>query len=964
MLIERECELERLVALLGGPVTGTAVLVHGDSGSGKSGFLRAAVERARRDGDTVVVASGDALEAGYPFGVVKQLFERLAVDAAAGPGGADRADGLLGGPAAAAARVLAPWLPAGAPGADGADPGPHPDADPTTLNGLYWLAVHLASAGRLVIVVDDLQWADAPSLRWLRYLLRRAGSLPVVVIATLGPGRAAADNEELGAVLPLFRHQLTLSGLGPEDTAAVVRELFGSPADPAFTAECHRATGGNPFLLYALLRSLRSAGLAPDARTAADLLRHVPPDVGRAVYTLLANTGPDAAAVAQAVAVLGGSPAVELLAGATGLTEGRTADAGDALVRAGLMVRCGDGLRFVCATLATAVADGVVPSARQDLHLRAARLLAARQAPLDRIAGHLLRAPVGEPDTAEVLRRAAVAAVRDGRPDLAAAYSRRALREPLGEDDRATLLITRGEAELATSVPAAVDHLRRGLALSRRPEERTSAARTLAGALFALDRYPDGLEVLSSTSEAVRAQDAAGALHLEAEHAFAALSRAGSAAAALPRLLDMDLADAAGGAAERPMAALLSLRAAMAGEDPARVVALARQALDEGPHPVEDRSGVYLAAVLALGAVGQAGLALAHAEAAVAASLARGSALARARARVARAGVHSRLGRVPQARADAEAALRALAEIGVGPRNSYCVAPQAVLIDSLVKQGLPAQAAAQLGDAGLDGDLDGHWGNDYVLLVRGRLLVASGRPQDALADFLACGRRMTARSMPGPGFLAWRAEAALTQAALGRHEAARTLAAEELDLARDLGVPECVGGALRVAGAVTGGPEGLAMLRQAVELLAGTTAALGHAQALADLGTHARRAGRFDEAREHLQQAADLAHGLGATAVADRALAELRAIGDRPRTRTFSGVAALTPTERRVSALAAQGLTNREIAQQLFVGLRTVEVHLTNTYGKLGIGGRPELAAALGAEGGAGDEDGGGAGAG
>ncbi|MEV4612609.1 AAA family ATPase [Kitasatospora sp. NPDC049258] len=947
MLIGRECELERLVELLGGPVTGTAVLVHGDSGSGKSGFLRAAVERARRDGDTVVVASGDPLEADYDFGVVKQLFERLAVEAAmAGP---DGAGGLLAGHAAAAALVLAPWV-VPAPTAEEPAEAAAPDrgADPTTLNGLYWLAVHLTALGRLVIVIDDLQWADAASLRWLRYLLRRAGSLPVVVIATLGPGRAPADNEELGAVLPLFRHQLTLSGLGPQDTAAVIRELFGSTADPAFTAECHRATGGNPFLLYTLLRSLRSAGLPPDARTAADLLRHVPPDVGRAVYTLLANTGPHAAAVAQAVAVLGGTPAVELVAEAAGLTEGEAADAGDALVRAGLVVRCGDGLRFVCPTLATAVADGVVPSARQELHRRAARLLMARQAPVDLIAGHLLRSPVGEPGTAEVLRRAAVAAVQDGRPDRAAAYTRRALREPLAEDDRATLLITRGEAELATSVPAAVDHLRLGLALSRCPEERTTAARTLAGALFALDRYPDGLEVLSSTSEAVRAQDAAGALRLEAEHAFASLSQAGSAAAVLPRLLELDLADAEGGAAERPLAALLSLRAAMTGDDPAQVVALARQALSEGLHPAEDRSGVYLAAVLALGAAGQAGLALAYAETAVAASRTRGPALVRARARAARAGVYSRLGRVPQARADAEAALQALAEIGVGPRNSYCVAPHAILIDSLVKQGRPEEAWAQLEHAGLTGELDGHWINDYVLLVRGRLLAASGRPQDALADFLACGRRMCARAMPGPGFLAWRAEAALMHAALGRHEAARTLAAEELDLARDWGVPESVGSALRAAGAVTGGPEGLAMLRQSVEVLAGTTASLGHAQALADLGAHARRAGRFDEARDHLQQAVDLAHGIGATAVADRALAELRAIGDRPRTRAFSGVDALTPTERRVSALAAQGLTNREIAQQLFVGLRTVEVHLTNTYGKLGISGRPELAEALG----------------
>ncbi|WP_160159204.1 helix-turn-helix transcriptional regulator [Streptomyces sp. SLBN-118] len=90
-----------------------------------------------------------------------------------------------------------------------------------------------------------------------------------------------------------------------------------------------------------------------------------------------------------------------------------------------------------------------------------------------------------------------------------------------------------------------------------------------------------------------------------------------------------------------------------------------------------------------------------------------------------------------------------------------------------------------------------------------------------------------------------------------------------------------------------------------------------------------------------------LAHACNAGVVAEGALRELRALGDRPRTRTFHGVDALTPTERRVADLAAGGMTNREIAQHLFVGLRTVEIHLTHVYGKLGIKGRQGLAEAL-----------------
>lgn len=91
----------------------------------------------------------------------------------------------------------------------------------------------------------------------------------------------------------------------------------------------------------------------------------------------------------------------------------------------------------------------------------------------------------------------------------------------------------------------------------------------------------------------------------------------------------------------------------------------------------------------------------------------------------------------------------------------------------------------------------------------------------------------------------------------------------------------------------------------------------------------------------------DLAHTCGATPLVDRARDELRAAGARPRRYRSTGVAALTASERRVAEMAAGGMTNRDIAQGLFVTLRTVEVHLTHSYAKLGITARTELAEAL-----------------
>jgi DNA-binding NarL/FixJ family response regulator len=114
------------------------------------------------------------------------------------------------------------------------------------------------------------------------------------------------------------------------------------------------------------------------------------------------------------------------------------------------------------------------------------------------------------------------------------------------------------------------------------------------------------------------------------------------------------------------------------------------------------------------------------------------------------------------------------------------------------------------------------------------------------------------------------------------------------------------------------------------------------------LGAALRRANRRAAARDHLREALELATVCGAAALAARAETELLATGARPRRIALSGVASLTPSERRVAEMAAEGPTNREIAQALFVTQRTVEVHLTSIYRKLAISSRSQLAAALG----------------
>src|SRR5205823_2230508 len=209
------------------------------------------------------------------------------------------------------------------------------------------------------------------------------------------------------------------------------------------------------------------------------------------------------------------------------------------------------------------------------------------------------------------------------------------------------------------------------------------------------------------------------------------------------------------------------------------------------------------------------------------------------------------------------------------------------------------------------------------------------------------GKGLTQAMVTCPSYLPWRSQAALAQLALGDQESAGRLAEEELELARAFGAPRALGVAKRAVGVVAGGDRGELLLREAIDAFEHGDAKLERARALADLGALLRRRNRRTEARELLRDALDVAHRLGATPLAARAETELRATGARPRRVVLTGLDSLTASELRVCELASHGLTNREIAQSLFVTARTVEGHLTSVFRKLRVHSRDELPAAL-----------------
>ena len=219
------------------------------------------------------------------------------------------------------------------------------------------------------------------------------------------------------------------------------------------------------------------------------------------------------------------------------------------------------------------------------------------------------------------------------------------------------------------------------------------------------------------------------------------------------------------------------------------------------------------------------------------------------------------------------------------------------------------------------------------------------RHEDALDAFLAAGRRLDALLVTNPTVIPWRSQAGLAARRLGRDAQARELIDDELALARGYGAPYAIGTAQTAGALLARGEESVTRLREAADLLAGAGAHVAHARALAHLGAAIRRDGRQVDARRVLREAVAVADGVGATAVAREARDELRLAGGRaPAAATGDG---LTPSERRVAERAADGESNRDIAAALFLTVKSVEWHLGNTYRKLGIRGRGELAASL-----------------
>ncbi len=546
------------------------------------------------------------------------------------------------------------------------------------------------------------------------------------------------------------------------------------------------------------------------------------------------------------------------------------------------------------------------------------------------------------PSAAAALIEAAREALGRGRPDVAVAYLRRALRKPLAADNQVMVLFELGRAEAYMDLPAAIEHLDEAVRRSPTPSQYRRAAGELASLLALNGRGWAAVGHAGHRIEPIRPDPTEYTPNL-------AEMWLQDAATARPAVTWLDEIGPQAFPDDPRLSSLLAAREAWRG---CAVAAreLAELTLASATIRVDDASA-YLRAALVLADLGRLEEARSRCDALVEAAQRWGHVPILASAHSARSIVGRRLGAFADALEDAQTGLEMLIGCGADARAGASAEFLARLVHVLVDIGRNGDAASHLERTDLAGELHGEVRRSRaaaaVLFARGRLRLAEGRLEHAIRDLLAAGRRLTAWTADSSALMPWRSEVATALLRIGDRTTALRYAAEEVELARQWGVAWPIGRALCVEATVVGGPRGLAMLEESLSMLAGSAAQADLVRCQIEYGAALRRSGRPVAARRLLHTALDLAQQCQSPVLVERARAELAAAGGRRPKARLADSAGLTAAERRTATLAAAGQTNRQIAQALFVGRRTVEIHLTNAYRKLGIAGREELESAL-----------------
>ncbi|WP_370944670.1 LuxR C-terminal-related transcriptional regulator [Amycolatopsis sp. cg5] len=927
--VDRGAELAQVTHLLTESVRSVPGIgcIEGSIGLGKTSVLQETIRTAKDFGFRILSSRASATETGFGLGVVTQLFEPSSANPMSPPPDTVLCCGEVG-----SCRHQGEL------------------SEQRILQGLYRAVRVLAGTSPVLIAVDDVEHADLPSLNWLAYLRRRFDELPVAVVVTRG---SAHDDHDPGPLREVISGatRIGLTGLDPQACARMLVSAYGGPVANEFAATCHEVTAGNPHLLRELLRELRAANLPPSARTAADLLTHAPSEISREMLSRLRQGGPEAPELFRAVAVLT-TANLELATAAAGIPRDSAGKAAQTAVGLGLCTP-GETIALVHPLVRGAVVNGMTAVERSRIHARAAQFLREGFAPAGHIARHLLEAePIGEPWAQSSLREAAEHAMADGAPAEAIRYLNRLLREPLPEDARGEVLVELGEAQCHVDPQAALGYLTKAADQNMEAPAEGRMALALAYGLGQREMHGEAVATLENaiTRVAVVDPDLAQRLDLAAlclgmEESYVAPA----VQARMRRLLTTPMTSARN---ERLFTVIRAFHTSMVGGHAGTAMRLLhasgavtpRKAGEPGGRQIIDQWS-FAYAVVTLLSLDELELARRLCADAIANTAERDLPVASSLILGLQCHVAGRLGLLREAEAAAVTSLKQLDGLGIEHGSGVVVAVSG-LVAALIEQGELRRAAELLAERGLDDELPEFAHYDTALHQRGKLRAALGDHEGALHDQLECGRLMEnrgARNAAQP----WLGEAALAYARLGDRDSAIAFAQEQLQIAREWGKPTELGIALRVAGLVTGGETGAELLSESVAALQRSQAKTELAHSLVEWGGVLRDRERRAEACASLRRAHELAKAAGAIPLMSRAASELRAAGGRSSRAGHADPTTLTEQEQHVASRAAQGLTNREIASELFVSSRAVEMYLTRAYRKLGIQGRRQLTDAL-----------------
>ncbi|MFF8880230.1 ATP-binding protein [Streptomyces flaveolus] len=821
--------------------SGSLLVCRGEAGLGKTALLAETRRIAEARGCTVWSARGGETLRSVPFNVVRQLLQPALVSMLP-----DEARDYLGD-----------WYDIAGPALGIAEPGER-QADPQGVcDGLVAAVRRLARREwPLVLLIDDVHWADQETLRWLAALAERLDETSALLVIARRPDGVTGDSaRHLDAAEAAGRPLAPLSALTPEATAGLTRATVGAHADGAFCREVWAVTDGNPYETVELLAKVQDSELEPVESRAAELRALNRSARGGGLVARLEQLGIDATRFAWAAAILGTGITVDMVARLATLDRGDAVRCAELLGTARILTgpdpaagQAADGdLEFVHPLIATAVYNSIPDALRRAMHGIAAQLVADSGLGAAAASRHLLQVhPDDDQDVVRQLRDAAREHLAVGAPDAARRCLERALEEPPLPEAHARVLYELGCATLLTAPATTIGHLRTALAMPGLDgDERVDAVFRLSQALLHNDQLEEAVRTVEA--ESARNPDPSARLRLQAVQYMWEGIHAGETASPgrSARLAELAATCTGRDNAERALLILRGFDAMTHGENAEEVVELCDRALVNGRLApglgwTDTEWGLELPMMLASAyaycdRLDRAEALFTEALRAYETAGWSGGHLALAHAYVGLG--HRRRGRLREAEKSLRESLRIAERVGRGLPLYWSATCN--LIDTLLARGHVEEARSLADQYGFAPPYPSTIVLPDPRTVRGRLLLATGRTKDGINELEAAEKAAAARGRHNPVVVPWATDLARALAAEDPGRAAQ-LASDARRQAERFGTDTAIGEALRCAAALETGQRAVRLAAQAVAYLEASPCQYEHAAARVEYGIAAR----------------------------------------------------------------------------------------------------------------------------